>query len=185
MKKIIKTISRVSISLIVVTLWNINTYSQNFGTVKTSDTWLRAAMVSISEEEPTSNFKTTYGKACANILIKAHRQLLPYPDLPVTNISAVDKQKFEILLTRLQNLRNNPPTWEIIISNEEKKLLQEFSSPTPPVFVGNVKYNKKHAQKYKNLNRYYNSEGKMGKTIEKNISHPEPPVEPIKEKEDK
>lgn len=128
MKNIIRTITLAVISLFLAALLNQNAYSQNsFMTSDNFDALSRAAIASFNEENLTLNFETFYGKACANILIKAHRRMSPYPDLPVANIPAADKEKYERLFSQLQNLRNNPPTWETIVSDEEKNLLQEYS----------------------------------------------------------
>ncbi len=183
MKKIIRNIGVAATSLFLVALLNVNAYSQNSDISKTSDAWLRAAIASLNEENLRLNFETAYGKACANILIKAHIQMLPYPDLPVENIPAADKEKYERLFSQLQNLRNNPPTWKTIVGDEEKKLLQEFSPPTPPVFAGDKKAEQKDSQKNKSLNRFSSHQGEV-KTIESSSAESDAKnqAEPIEEK---
>lgn len=133
-----------------------------------NDLWVRAAMASFNEDQFSLNFQTPYGKASGNILLKAHRELLQYPAIPVQNIPAVDRAKYEQLLSQLQQLRSNPPSWDDIVAKEEERYKAEFAPPTPPVFAGDQKVDPKIAEKYKHMNRH--SSGNTVTKVESELS---------------
>lgn len=135
----------------LICLSAITVFSQNKAD---NDQWVRASMASFNEEQFSINFQTPYGKASGIILLKAHRELLPYPNIPVKNIPEIDREKYFQLLSQLQQLRDNPPSWDNIVSKEGEKYKAEFDPPTPPVFAGDQKVDPKIAEKYKNFNRH-------------------------------
>ena len=97
----------------------------------------RSVLASYYLEIPV-NFDSPTAEACVNLLLNAHRNSTAYPVLPIEKLSGTDKEKVEKLKNELIALRNNPPTWEIILASEEAKLAPNYSAPTAPVFAGNL-----------------------------------------------
>lgn len=126
---------------------------------KNEDKWARAAMAWDYVDQGPWDFKTSYGKASANILVKAHKELLPYP--VIKNIPAAEENTYRALYSKLQNLRDNPPAWEEIVKYEEAKIITESGPPVPPVYAGN------EAAKKFNSNKNDLNKQKDIKTIKK------------------
>lgn len=103
---------------------------------------LRAALTSYAEDQFDLNFKTSYAKTCAEIFLAAHRNMQTYPEIQISDkLPASDKLKLERLLVQLQEMRNNPPSWDVILKEKENNIAVETGPPTAPVFFGDIKAN--------------------------------------------
>lgn len=153
----------------IVNFLMIGLLSLNFVSAQTTansqDELLRA---SFAAKDLVPVFQTPYGKACGEILLDAHLNLLPYPDLPTENMPKEDKANYLSLYEKLSALRKNPPSWDEIVRNKAQKVATEFMPPTAPVFVGDAKVDPDTAEKYKHLNRHYSKVA--GKPVEQTIS---------------
>jgi hypothetical protein len=122
-----------------------------------SDKWLRAAYASLQEERFELKFETERAEAFSNVLLKAYRELLPLPKYFPQTIVANDKAILQQLITQLNQLRINPPTWDEIMSFEEQKIALENAPPTAPVFAGSAEAQKYLDKKMKNTVKHYSS----------------------------
>ena len=157
------------ILIILLNLYALsNLFSQSNAALSAgNDKLLRAAMASYSESQFNLNFQTTYAQAYANIILKAHRDMIPYPPMSISSkIPADDKNKLEELIRKLKVLRENPPAWENILLEEEKKIAVEAGPPSAPVFVGNE--NPKAKEMHKKYATRYSSSNGSEKFIEQN-----------------
>lgn len=103
-------------------------FSQSGKSIDTDDLLMRASYASFYIEETQESFfsgyRTPYGEACAHIILKKFRDLLPLPETKSLTVDFMDKQKIEKLVEKLNQLRENPPTWEEIFLLEEQRLIQ-------------------------------------------------------------
>ena len=93
-----------------------------------NDAFTRASYASFYIEETSeeffSGYTTAFGEGCANIVLKHFRDLQPLPDIKMLSITSSDKLKIEQLIKKLNELRENPPSWGEIYKLEEQKLIQ-------------------------------------------------------------
>lgn len=112
-----------SLSLVLVSFFS---FSQNQKSDNKNDGLIRAGYASYYIEEASEAFAydTPYGEACANIILKAYRDLLQIPETSALPIDASDKMKIDQLVTKLNQLRANPPSWEELFKLEKERLIQ-------------------------------------------------------------
>jgi len=112
-----------SLSLVLVSFLS---FAQNQKSDNKNDGLIRASYASYYIEEASESvvYATPYGEACANIILKAYRDLLQIPETSSLPIDASDKMKIDQLVTKLNQLRTNPPSWEEIFKLEKERLIQ-------------------------------------------------------------
>lgn len=102
--------------------------AQNQKSDNKNDGLIRAGYASYYIEEASEAaayaYDTPYGEACANIILKAYRDLLQIPETSSLPIDANDKMKINQLVTKLNQLRTNPPSWEELFKLEKERLIQ-------------------------------------------------------------
>lgn len=75
-------------------------------------------------QEENYTFNTPSGEATANIILKAYRDLQPIPDISLDKLDPTDKIKVEQLISKLNDLSKNPPTWDEILKMEKEYLIK-------------------------------------------------------------
>jgi len=118
-------------------------------------------------------------KSIVDIIVYSYENFLVIPELPLNNITdANEKSEINLLVKRLENLTNNPPSWQEILSLQLKK---KSTPPTPPVYAGDDKAAQYYNTKSSNLNK--KSSQSKANLIEMEISKSEPTPLPDKTKE--
>ena len=107
-----------------LTLVSVLSFAQNQKVDSKKDDLIRASYASYYIDETNAAYDTPYGEACANIILKAYRGLLQIPETSSLPIDASDKIKIDQLVTKLNQLRTNPPSWEEIFKLEKERLIQ-------------------------------------------------------------
>lgn len=121
----------------VFTVLTIVAYSQTTSEkTNADDKQARAVLASYYLEIPV-NFESAKAEAYLNLLLNAYRNNVAYPGISLNNISSGDRSKIEKLQMELEALRNNPPSWDLLLAKEEAKLASQYSAPTAPVFATN------------------------------------------------
>ncbi|PCJ81364.1 MAG: hypothetical protein COA57_14340 [Flavobacteriales bacterium] len=92
---------------------------------KNTDELTRASLASqYLQEAKTELYATSFGEACANIILSVYRELQPIPDISIDRVSGQDKEKLRQLIGKLQGLRKTPPTWAELAKMEEERLIK-------------------------------------------------------------
>ena len=93
-----------------------------FTRVSKKDMLARAAMAHLDFNDP---FTDANAEAYRRLLVKTHKNLLPYPIIEFKKISKEDAITLGKLRNSMEVLRKSPPTWEEIYKVELKKVKGE------------------------------------------------------------
>lgn len=111
---------------IILFVISFTAFSQTQDRNTNKENLIRAAYASYYlEEVQESNFifESPRGEAVASLILKLYRDLLPFSEIPTEGINVNDNAKVEKLISKLNQLRETPPTWQEILNMEQKHLI--------------------------------------------------------------
>ncbi len=95
-------------------------------------------------------------KSIVKIISETFEHYLTIPTISLNNLNSGEKSEIISLQNRLQDLLQNPPTWDQLVILQKQI---NSAPPTPPVYVGDEK-----ANIYYNVKYYQKTRASSGKT---------------------
>jgi hypothetical protein len=119
------------IIILIIGLLALNFGTAGAQTLSENDAWIRASLM--VDKVPTVRFTTPRAKGMAEVLYLLAEKARPLPDFPINTLAEPDRSYFVQLLTAINALRDNPPTWAEIFETYSKKHDPTANPPTAPV----------------------------------------------------